>query len=294
MRILQKILNAFCLVVLFLTATVILFQRSPWFWLENMGNQIVEWLPVLAQNALLVAALLSVLALAGIAWRRFRGEVLITRETDDGSVTIVESAIKRYMKQAAADLDSVLSVRTEIHNARDGMVIDVYAKVRVTESLTQIERAIRSRMRQALEETLGLGSVATINVIVEEFELVGSKPGAQAAAATEPAVKVPVTVPLEETEALADSETTEAATPMGWSGFPKHETEPPEETASEETVAQPPEDEPETISVTAETLPDVDEAETEPAAETEEADVEDVEDKSGAETPESDTTEKRD
>jgi hypothetical protein len=74
------------------------------------------------------------------------------------------------VRQVAANIDSVQNVKARLKNAPAGLVVDLHTRVLVTDSLPRIEERIRLQVRQALEETLGVGSVAAINVIIEGFE----------------------------------------------------------------------------------------------------------------------------
>jgi uncharacterized alkaline shock family protein YloU len=169
------ILTTICLVVLFFMALLLLFQMSPWVPLSNFGSQILGSIPTSVQVLILLAAIAMVVVI-GVLWARsLREEVLITKTGEEGSVTIVESAIVRYIKQVALEMESVQSVRAHIANTAQGLVVEMFVNVLVTETLPRIEQTIRARVREALEQTLGVGGVAAINVVVENFEKVAAK-----------------------------------------------------------------------------------------------------------------------
>ena len=179
-RRIQCILTTICQVVLFLLALLLLFQMSPWMPLSDFGSRILGTIPTGVQVLILLAAI-AMVVVTGILWAQsLREEVLITKSGEEGSVTIVESAIVRYIKQVATDMESVQSVRTRIANTAQGLVVEMFVNVVVTDTLPRIEQAIRARVREALERTLGVGGVAAINVVVENFQKVSPRAGAPA------------------------------------------------------------------------------------------------------------------
>ncbi|MCX8035988.1 MAG: alkaline shock response membrane anchor protein AmaP [Candidatus Sumerlaeia bacterium] len=171
-RRLQIILITLCLILFFLLALALVFERSGWQPLETFGAQAIESIPPTLQMLILLAVLAAILLIGALTLHQLRGDVLITREGEEGTVTIVESAIRRYIRQVAMDMGAVRKVRTRITNTPQGLAVDLFANVIVTDTLVKIEQTIRSRVREALEQTLGVGGVASINVIVENFEKV--------------------------------------------------------------------------------------------------------------------------
>lgn len=173
----RVVLAAICLFVFFIVALVILLQMAPWAVVSEFGRQLVQSIPPAAQATVLIVSVILMLIVGCLAVRELREQVHITKESDEGSVTVVESAITRFIRQVALDIESVEKVRTELSSTPDGLVVDLFTKVLVTETLPEIEGTIRSRVRKALEETLGVGGVAAINVVVEDFRKAESLPG---------------------------------------------------------------------------------------------------------------------
>jgi len=167
-RRIQAVLIAVCLVFLFLLASVLLVQMARWAPLANFGRQIITSLAPSVQVLILLLAIAAVIVVAVLWVRELREEVFFTKEGEDGSITIVESAITRYIKQVAPDVDAV-----QITNTAQGLVVDLFVKVQVSDTLPRMEQTIRTRVREALEETLGLGGVAAINVVIKGFQKVG-------------------------------------------------------------------------------------------------------------------------
>ncbi len=188
-RQLQIVLITVCLILFFLLALALVFERSGWLPLANFGAQAIESIPPPVQMLILLAVLAMILLIAVLTIHQLRGDVLITREGEEGKVTIVESAIRRYIRQVAMDMGAVRKVRTRITNTPQGLAVDLFANVIVTDTLVRIEQTIRSRVREALEQTLGVGGVASINVIVENFEKVRDHTEPPEAGVTLPAVR---------------------------------------------------------------------------------------------------------
>jgi len=199
-RKIQIVLVTLCLFLFFFLAVVLLCRMAPWFPLSNFGNQVIESIPTGVQVVLLFAAAVMILVVALLEVRKLREEVHITKQSEDGSVTIVESAITRYIRQVAMEIDAVQSVRSEIASTREGLVVDLYARVLVTDTLPQIEQRIRSKVKEAIEETLGVGGVAAINVVIENFQKAPPAKPEREAAPEAPAAAPEAETPAEEKE----------------------------------------------------------------------------------------------
>lgn len=247
----RTVLVVACLTVFFFVALLLLLQMAPWEPLREFAEKAIgrRWVAseegmiavssgesqiaigAVVQAGVLIASLVIIVAVGVVSLQGLRDRIHITKEGEDGSVTIVESAITRYIKQVALDIDSVQTVRSVIKSTNEGLVVDLRTRVLVTETLPRIERAIRERVRVALEETLGVGGVAAINVIIEDFEKAASPP-AQAAGAE-------ARVELVGQPAPAAEETGVQWTPLFRRTTEEEPSEP--ETTEEETVEEEPE-----------------------------------------------------
>jgi len=177
-RVVQNILTAVALGLFALLALLLVFQMAEWAPLRNFGGAILAGIPPGLQMTILIVGILLVLAVLVLAILQMRREKYITKTSENGTVTISESAITRYIRQVAKEVESVRSVRTRILNGRAGMIVDIYANVLVSDTLPRIEQTIRSRVREALERTLGVGGVESINVVIEGFQKIGAPTGA--------------------------------------------------------------------------------------------------------------------
>ncbi|MBM3335166.1 alkaline shock response membrane anchor protein AmaP [Candidatus Sumerlaeota bacterium] len=179
-RRIQTILITICLVLFFVESLLLLFAVSSWEPLQAFFAQAftvpAPSVPASVQVLILIVGLVLVLVIGYFQVLQLREEVFFTRQTDEGAVTISDSAIRRYVRQVAADVESVQNVQARVSNTEKGLVVDLLAKVVVTDTLPRIEQIIRARVREALEQTLGVGSVAAINVIIEKFEMAASRP----------------------------------------------------------------------------------------------------------------------
>jgi uncharacterized alkaline shock family protein YloU len=219
-RRIQIILVVICLVLLFLLSLVFVLQMIPWSPVSDFGIRVAETISANVRFLIFLAASVLVLAIGVLQLRELRETILITKDGEEGRVTIVESAITRYIKQVASDIDSVQNVRPRITSTPRGLVIDLFAKVVVTDTLPRIEQTIRACVREALEQTLGVGGVAAINVVIEGFQKVGPRTGSAVAAEAKPVA--------EPTEAAVGGESAS----ISWGRLP-HRSEAKEESKPE-------------------------------------------------------------
>jgi uncharacterized alkaline shock family protein YloU len=197
LRRIRTVLVTLCLILFFFVALIAVTQPSicPFEFISKHGVRVAESISPTVQGVVLIVALGMLLVIGALAVQSLREQVYITKETEEGSVTILEPAISRYIRQIAMDIDSVQSVRAQLTNTREGIVVDLFARVLVINSLPKIEQLIRTRVRAGLEETLGVGSVAAINVVIEGFQ----KAESTGPAAAEATTVEPVETPAEET-----------------------------------------------------------------------------------------------
>jgi len=180
LRRIQVVLVYVCLFLFFFVSLIPLLQMIPWGPVSRFGELIAERISPEVQFFVLLAAIVMIVAIGVLEVRRLRQVVLTIKEGEEGTVTIVESAITRYIRQVAAEIESVRGVRSEITSTAQGLVVRLFVEVSVTDTLPRIEQTIRSRVREALEQTLGVGGVAAINVVIEGFQKVaprGAEPG---------------------------------------------------------------------------------------------------------------------
>jgi uncharacterized alkaline shock family protein YloU len=196
-RRIRTVLVAFCLILFFFVALIVVCQPSicPFEFVSKHGVRVAESISPTVQGIVLIVSLGMLLVIGALAAQSLREQVYITKETEEGSVTILEPAISRYIRQIAMDIESVQSVRAQLTNTREGIVVDLFARVLVSDSLPKIEQLVRTRVRAGLEETLGVGSVSAINVVIEGFQ----KAESPAPAPVEATAVEPVETPAEET-----------------------------------------------------------------------------------------------
>jgi len=169
LRRIQIVLISISLILSFFLS-LLLLTMVPWSPASAFAMRMTDIIPRDVQFLIPLVVMVMILVTAALEVRHLREPVLIIKEGEDGTVKIVESAITRYIRQVAAEIDSVQSVRTKIATTPQGLVIRIFAEVLVTDTLPRIEQTIRSRVREALEQTLGVGGVAAIHVIIEGFQ----------------------------------------------------------------------------------------------------------------------------
>jgi uncharacterized alkaline shock family protein YloU len=136
------------------------------------------WLGLLVST---VATLVMSLALA-------RRRAMVEVEMEDGRVVILETAIRKYIRQALAGMSGVTGHQIRLKQTRKGLHIDIFAQVRTHEKLPEIENAMIAKVRSALSEDLGIKSVSDVHVYIRDFEI-AAKPAPRPAS---PVVVPPV------------------------------------------------------------------------------------------------------
>ncbi|MGI8908337.1 MAG: alkaline shock response membrane anchor protein AmaP [Candidatus Sumerlaeaceae bacterium] len=116
----------------------------------------------------LAAASLLVLAMTII---RPRKQMKIEVQMGGGRVVIMDSAIKRYIRSALAELPGITVRRIDLRDTRLGVSTDLYTDVRAQGNLPVLERQMIQRVRAALAEDLGITSIGEVHVYIRDFEV---------------------------------------------------------------------------------------------------------------------------
>lgn len=148
--------------------------------INAMGNNIIAaWEPknsLLGLFGLWLGLMFCTLLTFFIAIPARRRPTRIEVQMGDGRVVILETAIRKYIKTALADLPDVNARRIELRQQRNGLQADIYANVRTHEKLPDVERQIIRRVRHALSDELGIAQISGVHVYIKDFE-VRPKPG---------------------------------------------------------------------------------------------------------------------
>jgi len=127
------------------------------------------WLWLAVAGGCLLVLLMSVF--------RRRKPMRIEVQMGGGRVVILDSAIKRYIRTALAELTDVTVRKINLRETRAGISTEIYADVKTQENLPVLERRMIQRVRAALAEDLGITSISDVHVFIRDFEVSGRPPG---------------------------------------------------------------------------------------------------------------------
>lgn len=133
-----------------------------------LAGSLLFWLFIATAFGLLLAVLLGILAVR----RQARVEVQMA----DGRVVIMESAIKKYVRTALAELPGISTRRIDLAQKRGGLQVDVYTNVRTQEKLPEAEARIMARVREALTNQMGIDAIAGVHVFIQDFQVAAAAP----------------------------------------------------------------------------------------------------------------------
>lgn len=102
---------------------------------------------------------------------RPRKQMKIEVQMGGGRVVILDSAIKRYIRSAIAEIPGITVRRIDLRDTRLGVSTDLYADVRAHGNLPVLERQMIQRVRGALAEDLGITSIGDVHVFIRDFEV---------------------------------------------------------------------------------------------------------------------------
>jgi len=120
-----------------------------------------------------IVLLLGTLLVFFITVARPRGRMKIEVQMGGGRVVIMDHAIKRYIRNALAEIGEVTVKKIILREHRSQVTTDIYADVRTRENLPTLERRIISRVRGALAEDLGITNLGDVHVFIKNFEVTG-------------------------------------------------------------------------------------------------------------------------
>lgn len=148
--------------------------------LHQLGHSVVQIMrPGLLLFWLWWVLFLGTLTVFFITVARPRRRMKIEVQMGGGRVVIMDAAIKRYVRNALAELHGVTIKKMDLREHRGQVTTDIFADVRTRENLPTLERRIISKVRNALAEDLGITNLGDVHVFIKSFELTG-RPGAKA------------------------------------------------------------------------------------------------------------------
>lgn len=172
--------------------------------LNQIGHSVVEIMrPGLLLFLIWIVILLSCLLVFFITVARPRRRMKIEVQMGGGRVVIMDAAIKKYIRNALAELNEVTVKKIDLREQRGQVTTDIYADVRTRQNLPTLERLIISRVRSALAEDLGITNLGDVHVYIKNFEVTGRpiKPAPEPAEQPEPAAAEPTDDSIAETNA---------------------------------------------------------------------------------------------
>jgi uncharacterized alkaline shock family protein YloU len=150
---------------------------SPWFDpVRHFGHWLMQW--VLPQPRLvfwfwfgLFWAIVALGALASALRKRSGG---IAVQLDGGRVVILDSAIRKYLREALKAVREFELRRIEIYTLRNRLHVDIYAQVQAKAKLPELEAAVVEQVKKALREELGIEQDVFVQVYVTDFAGAGN------------------------------------------------------------------------------------------------------------------------
>lgn len=119
------------------------------------------------------SVILGLLLVFLITVARPRRRMKIEVQMGGGRVVIMDAAIKKYIRNALAELGEVTVKKIDLREHRNLVTTNITADVRTRENLPTLERRIISRVRAALAEDLGITNLGDVHVFIRNFEVTG-------------------------------------------------------------------------------------------------------------------------
>lgn len=111
-------------------------------------------------------AVVAIGALATALRKRTGG---IAVGVDGGRIVILDSAVRKFLREALKGVPAFELRRVEIYSRRNRLYIDLYAVVRTQTELPQLENTVISQVKQALRQELGIEQEAFVHLYVTDF-----------------------------------------------------------------------------------------------------------------------------
>ncbi|MBX7244579.1 MAG: alkaline shock response membrane anchor protein AmaP [Candidatus Sumerlaeaceae bacterium] len=177
MKFLRDLIVVFLLVLVACVSVVGIMVEFPFTMgalkrIPDMGNAIVAaWRTGHGLFWMWTGAFTGILVLIGINLSLTRRHTSIDIETEEGRVSIMDTAIKRYVVRALGEVPGVTTRRVTLRQGRGGLRVDLLCQVKSHDRLPDIKNRMTERVRAALTEDLGITSIAAIDVVIQEFEV---------------------------------------------------------------------------------------------------------------------------
>ena len=168
------------LLLLILTAMAVVGAMATLPWtpgplerVRETGLEIVKvWQPGGMLFWMFVGVLFGILLVASVTISQLRRSARVEVHMADGRVVILESAIKKYIRTALAELPGISVKRIDLAQQRAGLRVDVTASVRTAEKLPEAEARIMARVREALIQKMGISAISGVHVYIQDFQMI--------------------------------------------------------------------------------------------------------------------------
>lgn len=176
MRSFNQIMTVICCALLFLIGLVGFLVGLNVIWINTAWGTFTWGTSVFTQQIFfLILMLLPLLALEAYLICRER-ERTIYVESEQGMITISESAIVEFIKKVAREIQAVMDVSAKVRNSPNGAVVKIRVKVKAIERLPDIHKEVRSRVEEGLRNVLGIDQIADVRVLISDIKIESGKP----------------------------------------------------------------------------------------------------------------------
>jgi hypothetical protein len=127
------------------------------------AGHLLFWIFVGVLFALLLTLMLT------IRLRPARTQIEV--QMKDGRVVIMDSAIKKYVRTALADVPGIAARRIDLRQRRGKLFVDIHAQVRSHEPLPQIEERTIAKVKESLASHLGITQLGGVHVVIGDLQV---------------------------------------------------------------------------------------------------------------------------
>jgi hypothetical protein len=124
-----------------------------------------------AENILLAIAVLVVCILL-IAFV-FRGRKIFIAKSGGGTISLAKGALRRMVASIAREVGIDGKVHTKIRCCCKRIRIDVAIKTSGWRNLSDVAKALHSRLREVLVDSIGIASIGKINIVIAGISFAG-------------------------------------------------------------------------------------------------------------------------
>lgn len=176
MKRLNGVIALISAVLLFVTGGVLIWRHFPPA--PGMPAWMEDFLAGRLQLSLL-GVLFIVLSIAWLFtfWRAARGgRSYVSFDNPGGAVRVSLSAIADFLSRLSGEFPWIVSVRPVVSLRERALQVDLQCRVKAGSSIPDLSQQLQDRVRQAIEQSIGLAEISAVSVSVRE--IVGEPKGA--------------------------------------------------------------------------------------------------------------------